>query len=326
MFCEIVITFIKNIGKNIVKKKRKEIKKMRNNTFNELGTTIDSNTTLINGLPKDFCFDVEKKPLFFDDGTGNMIRLSGTSTVVNKETGKAYGPVSDKYCPIDNATALGSVGYMKDVTLKKYGSTEGGVQWLIGELPQKNILGDKFIPHLVFRNSFNGSTPIQMAVMPLRIVCQNQITMATRESNFSFNLRHTVTANDKIEEGHRLIVNAENFMDGFSKQAEMFASKKVGAIETESIIKEMFPVEKETSELKKRRLLEKRDSFIRAINEADNANFKGTAWGLINAYSDLMTHYEPERKTETAIENKFMTITFDPRWMTTLINTIMARV
>lgn len=299
---------------------------MRNNTFNELGTTIDNNTTLINGLPKDFCFDVEKKPLFFDDGKGNMIRLNGTSTVINKETGKAYGPVSDKYCPIDNATALGSVGYMKDVTLKKYGSTENGIQWLIGELPEKNILGDKFIPHLVFRNSFNGSTPIQMAVMPLRIVCQNQITMATRESNFSFNLRHTVTANDKIEEGHRLIMNAEQFMNDFSKQAEAFASMKISDRDATSIINQMFPVEKETSELKQRRLLAKRDDFIRAINEFDNANFKGTAWGLINAYADLMTHYEPERKTETAVENKFMTITFDPRWMMSLLTAIRARV
>lgn len=299
---------------------------MRTNTFEELGTKIDSNTTLINGLPKDFCFDVEKKPLFFDDGNGNMTRLVGTSTVVNKETGMAYGPVSDKYCPIDNSTALGSVGYMKDLTLKKYGSTESGVQWLIGELPEKNILGDKFVPHLVFRNSFNGSTPIQMAVMPLRIVCQNQITMATKNSNFSFNLRHTVTAGDKIEEGHRLIMNANDFMDDFSKQAEAFAAMKVGERDVTSIINEMFPVEKETSELKQRRLLAKRDDFIRALNEYDNANFKGTAWGLINAYADLMTHYEPERKTETALENKFMNITFDNRWMLGLLMAIRARV
>ena len=295
---------------------------MRTNTFENLGTIVDEKTTMINGLPADFCFEVEKKPLFFNDGNGNFINVPGASTVVNKQTGKAYGAVSDKYCPIDNATALGSVGYMKDLTLKKYGSTESGVQWLIGELPEKNILGDKFTPHLVFRNSFNGSTPIQMAIMPLRIVCQNQIAMALKNSNISFNLRHTVTAESKIEEGHRLIIGAENYMNDFTKQAEYFASMKIGEKDVRSIIQDMFPVENEKSELKQKRLLAKRDDFIRALNEADNANFKGTAWGLINAYSDLMTHYEPERKTETAVENRFMTIPFDPRWMMALVSRI----
>ena len=295
---------------------------MRTTTFNELGTEINENTRLIDGLPEDFCFEVDKRPLFFA-GEDNMLhQLVGTSTIVNKTTGQAYGPVSDKYCPIDNATALGSVAYIDGLKLLKYGNTAKGVQWLIGALPERTILGDKFVPHLVFRNSFDGSTSIQMAVMPLRIICQNQIAMATRESNISFNLKHTVTAASKIEEGHRLILNAESFMRSFEREAEKYAAIKIDRIALEKIIKEMFPVENETSELKKTRLAARRDEFIRDLNAFDNANFKWTAWGVINAYSDLMTHYEPERKTETAVENKFMTITFDPRWMSMLLNVV----
>ena len=295
---------------------------MRTTTFNELGTEINANTRLIDGLPEDFCFEVEKRPLYYA-GQDNMLhQLVGTSTIVNKSNGKAYGPVSDKYCPIDNATALGPVAYIDNLKLLKYGNTESGVQWLIGELPERNILGDAFVPHLVFRNSFNGSTAIQMAVMPLRIICQNQITMAVRNSNISFNLKHTVTAASKIEEGHRLIVGAEGFMREFSKEAERYATIKIDNVALEKVIKEMFPLDKEMTDLKKKRLEAKRDEFINALNSFDNANFKGTAWGLINAYSDLMTHYEPERKTATAMENKFMTITFDPRWMQMMVNAI----
>lgn len=299
---------------------------MRTTTFNELGTTIDKSTTMIDGLPKDFLFNVEKRPVFYTATNGELKQLNGTSTIVNVETQEAYGPVSDKYCPIDNATALGSVGYMEGLTLKKFGETKKGVQWLIGELPERKILGDAFTPHLVFRNSFDGSTPIQMAVMPLRIICQNQITMATRESNISFNLRHTQTAMDKIEEGHRLMMNAEHFMTAFEKEAERLATAKVSDNEVYNIINKMFVSNENDSDLKKSRVDARKDEFIRAIQSFDNANFKGTAWGLVNAYADLMTHYEPERKTDTAMENKFMTITFDPRWMSALVNLVSAKV
>lgn len=299
---------------------------MRTATFNELGTTIDKSTLMSEGLPKDFTFEVEKKPIFFQTSDGEFKRLSGTSTIVNKDTQECYGPVSDKYCPIDNATALGPVGCMDGLTLKKFGSTKNGVQWLIGELPERTILGDTFTPHLVFRNSFDGSTPIQMAVMPLRIVCQNQITMATRESNISFKLRHAKTAMDKIEEGHRLMMNAEKFMIAFEKEAERLASTKMSDLEVERIINSMFTAKEGDSELKLSRLNARKEEFIKAIQSFDNANFRGTAWGLVNAYADLMTHYEPERKTETAMENKFMSITFDPRWMMALLNKINAKV
>ena len=294
---------------------------MRTTTFENLGTKIDKSTTLVDGLPKDFCFGVKKQPLFYTSSEGELKKLSGTSTIVNVETQQAYGPVSDKYCPIDNATALGPVAYMDGLTLKKYGSTEKGVQWLIGELEHRTILGDDFAPHLVFRNSFDGSTPIQMAIMPLRIVCQNQITMATKTSNISFNLRHTSTAMDKIEEGHRLIIKAEEFMKDFAKRAEELACVKVGERDVRVIIENMFPTDGK-SELQAKRLQARKDDFIRALNSFDNANFKGTAWGIVNAHADLMTHYEPERKTKTSEENKFMSVTFDQRWMGIMLNLI----
>lgn len=299
---------------------------MRTSTFENIGTTINNTTRLIDGLPEDFCFEVEKKPLFFDNN-GVMTKLDGASTIVNKSSGKAYGTVSEKYCPVDNATALGSIAYMDGLELKKYGSTEKGVQWLIGEFGHKTILGDDFTPHLVFRNSFDGSTPIQMAVMPLRIICQNQITMAVSHSNFSFNLRHTVTAGDKIEEGHRLIIKAEEFMNEFEKEAEKYASIKVGERDVSNIIEQMFPIDEDNmTELKQSRMNSRRDEFIKALNQFDNVNFKGTAWGIINAYADLITHYAPERKTATAEENKFMMVTFDPKWMAALLKTIKSTV
>lgn len=296
-------------------------KTMRQNAFVQIGKDVDK-SRLVEGLPADFVFPVEKRPIFYKDLEGKEQKIEGKSTIVNMKTGKAYGPVSDKYCAITNEEALGAAAYMDGLTLKKYGETQTGIQWLIGELPERTILGDTFKPHLVFRNSFNGTSRIQMAIMPLRIICQNQITMALRGSNISYDVRHTKNAAERMEEAHRMMITAEQFMLDFEKAAGQLASLKINPFQQNAIIKEMFPISDKMSDLQKERAERRVAAFVKAIEEADNANFKGSAWGLINAYADVITHYEPERKTVTALENKFMAITFDPRWMTMLVNAI----
>ena len=51
----------------------------------------------------------------------------------------------------------------------------------------------------------------------------------------------------------------------------------------------------------------------------DNANFVGTAWELINGFSDYITHKET-KNTKNKDESKFMTVTFDPRIFKAFIN------
>ena len=68
-------------------------------------------------------------------------------------------------------------------------------------------------------------------------------------------------------------------------------------------------------------------NFQRAIREDDNANFRGTAWGMINAYSDFLTHPVVQRETKTMAENNFIAVTFDPRplmAMLSMVNRIAA--
>lgn len=294
----------------------------RTSMFEKLGNDVDSKR-LINGLPEGFVFEVGKAPLYYES-KGELKQLEGKSTVVNLKTGRAYGPVSDKYCPISNAEALGSVGYMKELSLKKYGETARGKQWLIGELPKRTILGDDFTPYIVFRNSFDGSSPVQMAMAPLRIVCQNQISLAMRNSNYSYSLKHTKNAGDQIAEAQKMLNSAHQFLADFEKVAEMFASTKISDYELQKIMDEMFPVEDGMSELQAVRAEARRNAFIEALNEPDLNNFRGTAWSLINAYSDVITHYRPIRTTDTAQENGFISVTFDPRWMMALVSKIQS--
>ena len=54
----------------------------------------------------------------------------------------------------------------------------------------------------------------------------------------------------------------------------------------------------------------------------DNANFRGTAWGVINAYTDFITHKVPTGNSATKDEGKFMTVTFNPAAMNAILNAL----
>ena len=67
-----------------------------------------------------------------------------------------------------------------------------------------------------------------------------------------------------------------------------------------------------------------RSSFLTAYHAPDNANFVGTKWGLINAFTDFQSHKPIQRNTDTAVENRFMTVCFDPTAMTRFVNRMNA--
>ena len=65
----------------------------------------------------------------------------------------------------------------------------------------------------------------------------------------------------------------------------------------EQIINELFPIQQDMKDFQIQRVEDNKSQFIKAYKADDNGNFRNSMWGLINAYSDYITHREPARKT-----------------------------
>ena len=224
-----------------------------------------------------------------------------------RDDGHIYGFVSENYNIIQNADAFDFINYIdEDIKFIKAGETYNGLVYIIGELPEVNILGDKFIPHIIFQNSFNGGYSLATSICPLRIVCQNQFNIAFKESNSTFLIRHTKNADTKMKIAGDTLRNISHYMNIFNKKAELFASRKVTPALVEKFINHMFPEKEAMTEKALNNLEEEKNKFLAAYNNEDNNNFKGTAWGLINGLTDYITHKEYKRKVENADEKRFI--------------------
>ena len=64
------------------------------------------------------------------------------------------------------------------------------------------------------------------------------------------------------------------------------------------ILDELFPVDENSSEREKRGVEKLKTEYMTCYFAPDILKFRGTAWGAVNAMSDMISHNAPRRKTE----------------------------
>lgn len=243
----------------------------------------------------------------------NIVPVNGKVITMREDTGRQYDIVSSKYKVIQNADAFDFVNYIAgDMHFLKAGETTSHGTYLIGQLDEVKILGDSFTPHIIFRNSFDGHTPIQACICLLRIVCQNQFNMAFKSQSNNIRIKHSAMSEIKMKEAQTVLRDAANYIKEFEKQAEIFADTKVTAKNVDYITSLLFPIDEKATDRTANNVREAIARFKNCVNAYDNADYKGTLWALVNAYSDFITHEPIQRETSTAEENKFISVTCNP--------------
>lgn len=296
---------------------------MRTASWERIGTDVSKCNNMEQVLKASgLDYTVEKEPVFLDIGKG--IVVPNRFATVNSD-GKIYDVVSDKFEVVQNREAFDFVNYMgEDLVFEKAGETASGMVYIIAKLPEVDILGDAFTPHVIFRNGFSGKYKITAAICPLRIVCQNQFNVAFREAENTVTIRHVANASAKLEEAREVLKKSADFMKTLSNCATMLAGTKLSPNALEKVLNHLFPIDglEDMNAFKRNRLVTAREALTAAYNHDDNQNFKGTAWGLVNAYTDFITHQAPSGQAHTRDEGKFVKVTFGAPSVNKIIDVI----
>lgn len=300
----------------------------RTTTWAGIGQTIKGAKTMEDALRvSGLDYTVIKKPVYVHaDGLNPVFHQIPQRFVTARENdGRVYDVVSDKFTVVQNWEAFDFVNFMGDeLTFEKAGETANGMVYLIAALPEVDILGDVFTPHVIFRNGFSGKYKITAAICPLRIVCQNQFNFAFRNTQNAITVRHVPNASQKLEEAKAVLKLSADYMMELNAMAQQYVSIKLSEAQLEKVLEDMFPMDgaEQMNSFKRFKLEEAREQFKVAYLADDNRNFKGTAWGIINAYTDFITHRVPQGKKDAKEEGKFMTVTFRPALMNTILRSL----
>jgi len=189
------------------------------------------------------------------------------------------------------------------------GSIKGGRQ-VFGSLAleRETILdptgvSDKVNSYLLVNTSHDGSIAIQASVTPVRVVCANTLNLAlgsgvgrNRSVKQSYKIRHTQTAQGKIQAAREALGLANVYLDEFDKLAKEMIEQTVSNDKFQDIIRMAYPM----PEADKKGAVKKWANKVDAISEIYvgdyNHTIAGTAWGALNALTERLDWYRSSRK------------------------------
>ena len=252
-------------------------------------------------------WQVRQEPVF--NARGGTIE--GYKANVRSSDSSVLGIVGDRYKVVQNEDAFKFTDSLisGDVRYETAGSLREGRQiWLLAKLPERKVAGDAVEPYLCFTNAHDGSSGVKVCMTPIRVVCNNTLNMALSSAKRVWSMRHTESVHDRLEEARDCLFHADKYMaalDGFAKTA---AYTPLRDAELKEILDELFPVAEDASEREKAKAKKIKDEFMVCYFAPDIHKFRGTAWGAINAMSDLVTHNMPHRNTKNYAANNWARI------------------
>lgn len=235
-------------------------------------------------------------------------KVSGFKANVRSSDGAVLGVVSDRYRIVQNAKAFEFTDSIigGDVRYETAGSLNGGKKiWLLAKLPETEIAGDKTEPYMCFTNTHDGSGAIRVCMTPIRVVCNNTLNLALDSAKRAWSVRHTGDLEFKMHEARVCLQMANAYMGELAKQADRMANTTVTRDQLNKILDELFPVDDHSTDREKQNVKKLRDEFMVCYFAPDILQFRGTAWGAVNAMSDMLTHNAPIRKTKNYRENNW---------------------
>lgn len=253
-------------------------------------------------------WEVKQQPIYVD---GKQVK--GYVANVRSDNGEVLGVVTPKYKIVQNRDAFAFTDELVakgDTKYETAGSLMDGKHvWVLARMQDSmNLVGDEVESYLCFSNTHDGTGSVKVFLTPVRVVCQNTLNLALKTAKRSWSVRHLGDMMAKLEEARNTLEMYHEYKEAIEKEAEILAATKVSDATVDKLIEYLFPIPEDVSDRKLNNIEENRSFFRTCLRADDIADFRGTAWGIINAVSDFTTHKEAKRLTATYKERRMLQV------------------
>jgi phage/plasmid-like protein (TIGR03299 family) len=232
----------------------------------------------------------------------------------DRKKNDVLGVVGERYVPLQNEELFTFADTILDFggRWETAGSIKGG-RVVFGSLAleretvlDKDGVADKINTYLLVNTSHDGSIAIQASITPVRVVCANTLNLALGNRGRggsvkqSFKIRHTQTANGKVQAAREALGLANAYMDEFDKMANTMIQTEITKSQFDKIVELAYPMPKDDA---KKVSITKHTNKIDLINDIYvgdyNNTISGTAWGALNALTERLDWHRAGRKGNT---------------------------
>lgn len=244
-----------------------------------------------------------------------------TKSVVRVTDNKVLGEVGPKWHPLQNKDAFkwfDPILQAKQATLETAGSLYGGKRvFILAKLSRDDsqIIGDDVVrKYVLLSNAHDGTLCVRVGFTPVRVVCNNTLSMATRSNASSLlRIKHHSSINETMEKVREIMNMADATFEATADQYRFLATKPMNLVDFKKYIELIFKPKKEDdddvfSEMEetesdkldtsnkrqikeddKRKMINKIIPFFENGKGTELKGVRGTMWGGYNALTEYLT-------------------------------------
>lgn len=252
-------------------------------------------------------WEVNSENIFSGDGSV----IQGYHANVRSSDNKILGVVSDRYSIIQNHEAFAFTDSLvgEGLRYETAGSLRGGkLIWLLGKMPERKILEDKFEPYICFTNAHDGSGAVRCCMTPIRVVCNNTLNLALDTAMRSWSTNHVGNLKFKMEEARATLGLANCYLDRLDEMADQLANEAMSEDEMHAAVEKLVPESEDMGDRQKQNVEKMRDGIIACVFAPDLVKYLNTKWAFVNGVADYVDHSAPFRLTDTWKENRWKNV------------------
>lgn len=280
-----------------------------------LGQIVDGSMTAKQAIElAQLNYDVVKVPILasMPNQSMDMVVPNQFATLRN-DTNEVFGVVGSQYEIIQNVEAFNFFDNIVGEGAAIY-ETAGALGigqkiFVSAKMPNDiiRINGSDDITemYVVLTSSHDGSGSIVAMVTPIRVVCQNTLNAALKDSTNKVKIRHTKNAHIALEQAHEVLGITHVLKQELSDCFNALAKKKITDAKVDELVSAIFAGGGKKDE-ESTRILNIRNGVFEAYESgAGQKGIRGTAWGLYNGITNYLDH-KKEYKNESSMFDSLM--------------------
>lgn len=266
---------------------------------------------------------------------GHIFReLPGAYATYRADNSQPLGLVGDKYEVIQNVDAFrffDDVVEDGEVKFTHAGLLDGGRRiYVSAKLPfGMNVNGDPIDNYLIFSNSHDGTSSVNIMFTPIRVWCTNKLNSAIKSADSYIKLKHTANIKKQLDNGAQILNAArqlckttQEFYESLTKikmkdedvmkylaDLQLTSKERDTLMEYDSkngykklILKDYLTMERTgISPRKANKIATVLDYYFNGLGQKEIA---GTAWGAFNAvtgYYANVANLEGEKRVQSLL-------------------------
>ena len=265
--------------------------------WHELGQVVQEAQTSEEAIKlANLDYEVEKRKLWIDAKPNRLVEVKQKFATVRTDTEVPLGVVGGRYTVLQNSKAFqffDEIVGSKEAIYHTAGALGDGEKiWILAKLP-KNLLikrEDVVEQYILLVNSHDGTSMVSVRYTPVRVVCQNTLSMALNNSSSAVSVRHTANMMTKVSQARQILGLSLDYSKAFEETANLLAEKVLTVAEVESYFDGVLGIKEDDESTRKDN---QKNELLQLFEKGAGNNTTGirhTLWAAFNAVTQYVDY------------------------------------